>query len=191
MNENGIVVGLVTDLNDPQKLGRVRVKFPHLDDEQSFWARLAAPMAGKERGFFIRPEVDDEVLVAFVQGDIRFPYIIGALWNSKDKPPPDDGKAKENNWRFFRSRSGHLLKFNDTAGSESIELIDKDQKRKIIIDCAGAQIQIICDNGDVAIKAQGKVTIEANSEINLKAGGNMTLEATGKMTIKGSTVNIN
>src|SRR5690242_926559 len=103
---NGIVIGLVKDLEDPQNLGRVRVTFPYLDDQLSDWARLVTPMAGKDRGVFFRPEVGDEVLVAFELGDVRRPYVLGALWSTTDTPPPDDGKAKDNNWRFIKSRKG-------------------------------------------------------------------------------------
>jgi uncharacterized protein involved in type VI secretion and phage assembly len=85
--ENGIVIGIVADLDDPEKIGRVRVKFPHLANQMSQWARLASPMGGKQRGFFMRPEVDDEVLVVFEQGDPRRPNVIGGFWSTADPPP--------------------------------------------------------------------------------------------------------
>ena len=78
---NGIVIGLVTDLADPENLGRVRARYPYLGDEISDWARLVTPMAGKDRGVFFRPEVGDEVLVAFELGDVRRPYVLGSLWS--------------------------------------------------------------------------------------------------------------
>jgi len=189
--ENGILVGIVTDLKDPEGLGRVRVRFPYLGDQQSSWAKISTPMAGKNRGFFFRPEVDDELLVAFEMGDPRRPYVLGALWSKTDTPPSDDGKAEKNNWRFIRSRSGHILKFDDTKGSERIEIIEKDGKHTIVIDSSGDKIQILCDSGNVEIRASaGKVQIDAG-EAEIKASGNMTLQAGGQMTIKGSVVNIN
>ncbi len=189
--ENGILIGIVTDLEDPDGLGRVRVRFPYLGDQFSSWAKISSPMAGKNRGFFFRPEVDDELLVAFEMGDPRRPYVLGALWSKVDTPPPDDGKAKDNNWRFIRSRSGHILKFDDTKGAERIEVIDKDGRHKIVIDSSGDKIQILCDSGNVEIKASaGKLQIEA-AEAEIKTSGNMTLQAGGQMTIKGSVVNIN
>jgi phage baseplate assembly protein V len=190
--ENGIMIGLVTDLKDPENLGRVRVKFPQLGDQLSDWARLAAPMAGKDRGLFMRPEVDDEVLVAFEHGDPRRPYVIGALWSKADPPPADDGKPQENNWRFIKSRSGHIIKLNDTKGQETIEVIDKTGSRKVIIDSANKKIQVTADDGDIEVKAGGgNIKIEAASNVEIKASGNMNLEASGTMTIKGATVNIN
>ena len=189
--ENGILVGIVTDLDDPDQLGRVRVRFPYLGDQLSYWAKISSPMAGKNRGFFFRPEVEDEVLVAFEMGDPRRPYVLGGLWSKTDPPPADDGKTTENNWRFIRSRSGHILKFDDTQGSERIEIIDKDDRHKIIVDASGDKLQILCDTGNVEIKAPaGKLQIEA-MDIEVKATASMKLEATGQMTISGSVVNIN
>jgi uncharacterized protein involved in type VI secretion and phage assembly len=189
--ENGILIGIVIDLKDPDGLGRVRMRFPNLDDKASTWAKVVSPMAGKNRGLFFRPEVDDEVLVGFEMGDPRRPYVLGALWSKVDTPPPDDGNTEKNNWRFIQSRSGHILKFDDTDGAERIELIGKNGKHKVIIDSSGDKIQILCDTGNVEIKASaGKVVIDAG-EAEIKASGNMTIQAGGQMTIKGSVVNIN
>lgn len=188
---NGVVIGIVTDLQDDDGLGRVKVKYPTLDDQESEWARLVAPMAGKNRGTFFRPEVGDEVLVAHELNEPRRPYVLGSLWSSEDTPPPDDGNAKQNNWRFIQSRSGHRILLDDTSGGERIEILDKDGARKVLIDSSGQKIQIVCDTGDVEVKAPtGGVKVEAKT-VEIKATGSMTLEATGTMTIKGATVNIN
>ncbi len=189
--ENGILIGVVTDLQDPDGLGRVRVRFPYLGDQESYWAKVSSPMAGNNRGVFFRPEVDDELLIAFEMGDPRRAYVLGALWSKVDPPPPDDGKPTENNWRFIQSRSGHIFKFDDTRGSERIEIIDKDKRHKIIIDSSGDKIQIVCDSGNIEIKAPaGKLQIDA-VDVEVKASGSMKLEATGEVKISGSVVNIN
>jgi uncharacterized protein involved in type VI secretion and phage assembly len=189
--ENGILIGVVIDLKDPDGLGRVRVRYPHLNDQKSNWAKVCSPMAGKNRGFFFRPEVDDEVLIAHEQGDPRRPYVLGAHWSKEDTPPADDGKKEKNNWRFIRSRSGHLLKMDDTSGAERIEIVDKDTKLKLVIDTSGDKIQIVCNSGSVEITASaGKVQVQG-SEVEVKATGNMTLQAGGNMTISGKVVNIN
>lgn len=188
---NGIIIGLVKDLEDPQNLGRIRVTYPYLGDQLSDWARLVTPMAGKDRGIFFRPEVGDEVLVAFELGDVRRPYILGSLWSAEDTPPPDDGNAKKNNWRFIKSRNGHIVKLDDTEGSEKIEIIGSDGARKIVFDIAGKKIEVTCDSGNVEVSAPaGDVKVEAKT-VSIKASADMTLEATGTMTIKGSQVNIN
>src|SRR5204862_7721429 len=120
----------------PDKHGRVKVRFPWLsNDDESRWARVAATMAGNDRGVYLLPEVEDEVLVAFEHGDISFPYVVGSLWNGKDAPPAtnDDGK---NNIRVIKSRSGHVVRLNDEDGKETIEIIDKSEKNSIVIDTA-------------------------------------------------------
>lgn len=195
---SGVVIGVVTNNQDPDNLGRVKVKFPWLSaDDESFWARIAAPMAGKERGTYFLPEVDDEVLVAFEHGDIRFPYVLGALWNGKDAPPATNGDGK-NNVRMIKSRSGHVVKLNDEDGKETIEIIDKTEKNSIVIDTSKNTITITTDKditlsaskGTIKLDAQN-VEIKSSSATKITASGDMNVEATGTMTIKGQTVNIN
>jgi uncharacterized protein involved in type VI secretion and phage assembly len=195
---HGVVVGVVTNNQDPDKMGRVKVKFPWLSDvDESWWARIAAPMAGKQRGAFFLPEVSDEVLVAFEHGDVRFPYVLGALWNGEDAPPltNDDGK---NNVRMIKSRSGHVVKLNDEDGKETIEIIDKSQKNSIVIDTSKNTITVTTDKDITLSASQGKITLNAkqveissSDSTKLKSGSTMNVEASGTMTIKGSTVNIN
>jgi len=104
----GVVMGIVTNNQDPSNMARVRVKFPWLsDDNESWWARLATPMAGAGRGSYFLPEVNDEVLIAFEHGDVRFPYVLGGLWNGQDAPPANNSDG-QNNIRVIHSRSGIL-----------------------------------------------------------------------------------
>ena len=85
---NGVVIGLVTNVNDPEKNGRIKVRFPWLDDQhETDWIQIATMVAGNFRGSSFMPEVNDEVLLAFDHGDVRFPYVIGFLWNGQDQPP--------------------------------------------------------------------------------------------------------
>lgn len=189
--ENGIVIGVVADLDDPERLGRVRVKLPYLNDELTDWSRQATPMGGRDRGLFFRPEVGDEVLVACEQGDPRRTVVVGALWSKVDPPPPDDGNTTENNWRFFRSRSGHLLKFDDTDSAERIEIVGTGGAHKLVIDVSGKQIAITCSSGDVAISAPtGSVSIDAKT-VKITATASMTIDGGGSLTVKGTTVAIN
>ncbi|HKQ74178.1 MAG TPA: phage baseplate assembly protein V [Blastocatellia bacterium] len=195
---NGVVVGIVTNNKDPEKLGRVKLKFPWLSDaDESDWARIAAPMAGKDRGAYFLPEVDDEVLVAFEHGDARFPYVVGALWNGKDAPPAknDDGK---NNLRVIKSRSGHTIKLNDEDGKETIEIIGKGEKDSIVIDAAKNTITVKTDKDITlsapkgAIKLDAKqIEIKSSGEMKIESGAGMDVKASGTMNIKGAKVNIN
>lgn len=193
-----VVVGVVTNNQDPDGLGRVKVKFPWLSDaDESSWARIAAPMAGKERGLYFLPEVDDEVLIVFEHGDLRFPFVLGALWNGKDKPPADNTDGK-NSVRLIRSRSGHVVRLNDEDGKEKIEIIDKSEKNSIVFDTANNTITITSDKditlaapqGTITLDAQ-KVEIKSSADAKIEAGAGMDVKASGTLNVKGATVNIN
>ena len=194
----GVVIGIVTNNEDPDGMGRVKVKFPWLSDaDESNWARIATPMAGAERGIYFLPEVDDEVLVAFEHGDVRLPYVIGALWNGQDAPPEDNADGS-NNIRVIKSRSGHVIRLNDEDGREKIEIIDKSEKNSIVIDTAENTIAITTDKDITFSATQGTIKLEAqNIEITssaktkIEAGSEMGVEAAATMNIKGATVNIN
>jgi len=215
----GFVVGVVASLDDPEALGRVQVRLPHLGDEMTLgWAKLASPMAGAERGVVFRPEPEDEVLVGFEYDDPRRPYVLGGLWSSVDLPPEDDGNTAENNWRFIRSRSGHLFKFDDTDGAERIELVDKDGNIRVVLDTAGGKLELAQEktgkstitidaaSGDISVAApQHAVKVEARdveatasgsvslkgTQVTVEATGSLTLKAGGEVVIKGALVRIN
>lgn len=195
---NGVVIGIVTNNNDPEDLGRIRVKFPWLSNEdESNWARVASLMAGKERGIYFLPEIDDEVLVVFEHGDINMPYVIGSLWNGKDVPPETNSDGK-NNIRMIKSRSGHVIRIDDTNGKEKIEIVDKTEKNMISIDAKDNKISIISDK-DIEISApHGKITIDAqdieirsSAATKIESVADMDVKASGNMNIKGATINLN
>jgi uncharacterized protein involved in type VI secretion and phage assembly len=193
----GVAVGLVTNNQDPEGLGRVKVKYPWLgDDDESYWARLVVPMAGNDRGTWFLPEVDDEVLIAFDQGSLDYPYVLGALWNGKDKPPESNSDGK-NNHRTIKSRSGHIIRMDDTDGSEKLEIIDKSGNNKIVVDSSQNSITIE-SGGDIKLTAKGKVTLSGNgveiqsqADGSFKASGTLDVNANGQLNLKGSMVNIN
>ena len=194
----GVVPAVVTNNKDPEGAGRVKVNYPWLSaEDEGYWARVAAPMAGAGRGVYFLPEVNDEVLVAFEQGDLRFPYVVGALWNGKDTPPVknDDGK---NDVRVIRSRSGHVLRLTDTDGKETIEIVDKSEKNKLVFDTAKNTITIVADkditlsapSGTIRIEAR-KLEIKSTADTAIEADGGLDLKTIGTMNIKGAVVNIN
>src|SRR5262245_7183042 len=143
----GVVCAIVTNNQDDQGLYRVKVRFPWLPNggqeggEESDWCRIATIGAGKDRGMFTLPEVDDEVLVCFEHGDIARPYIIGSLWNSQSTTHRDNKKGNanqgKNDVRSFKSRSGHKLEFDDKSGEEKVNIEAK----------SGAKVQIDDKNG--------------------------------------------
>ncbi len=122
----GVVVGVVSSIDDPDAHGRVKVKYPWLEDQsESPWARVATFMAGPSRGAVFRPEVGDEVLVLFDHGDVRFPFVIGGVWNGPDAAPTERGSDSDNHVRLIKSRSGHLVALDDTPGKENVTVTDK------------------------------------------------------------------
>jgi uncharacterized protein involved in type VI secretion and phage assembly len=180
---SGVVEGLVVDNVDPEQLGRVKVKFPLLPDApESYWARLSMPMAGQERGWMTIPEIGDEVLVSFVRGDINDAIVVGSLYNGVDTPPYAN-EDEENNLRVFQSRSGHRLTFDDTEGSERIELILHNEEIQVIWDSANKVLSVYSGK-DIIIEAKEKISmkctdfmLEASNSISVKAGADMTVEA--------------
>jgi uncharacterized protein involved in type VI secretion and phage assembly len=186
----GVVVGIVTNNQDSGSMARVRVKFPWLsDDNESWWARIAVPMAGSGRGTYFLPEVDDEVLVAFEHGDVRSPYVIGALWNGKDAPPTTNSDG-QNNIRVIHSRSGHLIRLDDTDGNEKIEVIDKTGGNKITIQSSDNSMDLEC-TGKMTLHASAGIEITSDADIKIQANATIDIESTAPMTIKGAMVNIN
>lgn len=192
----GLAVGLVTQNNDPDGLCRVRVSYPWNDQpRESYWARLVAPMAGKNRGLVLIPEVGDEVLLGFERGDLRFPYVIGALWNGVDKPPLSNSDGN-NDKRGFTSRKGHKLLFDDGArGVVELALADGrklrlDDDSMQLDDGKGNRIKIDSNSGGLTIEAAGKLTIKAAS-VSIEASAAMELKSSAVMTVTGSLIKLN
>ncbi len=213
----GVVVGLVTNNNDPDGMARVKVKFPWLDASlESNWARVGSVGAGNSRGLFWLPEVNDEVLVAFEHGDFDYPYIVGALWNGTDKPPEAIGSAVANGkvvMRTLKTTAGHIIRLTETSSAKKIEIIDSTAQTSVTLDETNKKI-IIDSKGDVNITSTGNMTLKATGNLNLEATGDVTmkgmnvnvaananleakanatgkLESTGPLTVKGAVVNIN
>jgi len=204
---NGVVTGIVADIKDPENLGRVKLLFPwlaeekeetvHIEDDEdrahSYWARMATLMAGKDRGTFFIPQVDDEVLVAFEHGQIDRPVVIGMLWNSEDRPPEKMDEKGKNDIRSIHTRSGHKVVFNDSEDKPSIEIVDKTGKNRIFMDSKNKKMEIEAEDdltitvgGKLTIKAKG-ITIESSADVSMKAQSNMNLEATSAFSAKGTS----
>jgi phage baseplate assembly protein V len=194
----GVAMAIVTNNKDPDGLGRVKVKLPWLDDRvESDWTRVVTAMAGAGRGLYWLPEVDDEVLVAFEHGRPDSLYVLGGLWNGKDKPP-EDNKDGKNNVRALKTRSGHVIRLTDTDGDEKIEIIDKTGKNSIIISAkdktvtitADADITVTSTNGKLKLSGNG-VEITSQAAVKIQASQNMDLKAGAQLNVKGQIVNIN
>jgi phage baseplate assembly protein gpV len=199
----GCCVALVTNNKDPEGMGRVRVRFPWLDQAtESHWARVMQIMTGDGRGWWNLPEVEDEVIVAFEHGDVHFPYVIGHVWNGKDRPPGEslsnvDGK---NDIRMYESRSGHRLVFDDAADAAHVRLVDRTGKNYIRLWNPQNKVEIVATDGDQYFKApNGKIQIiaknlvvnvkanatkTAGTEYSIQTGENLAMESKGAVTMK-------
>jgi uncharacterized protein involved in type VI secretion and phage assembly len=185
----GVMPAIVTNLDDPEDRGRVKVKFPWMGDAvESFWARAATPMSGGSRGFMFLPEVNDEVLVAFENGDSDRPYVLGGLWHGTEKPPIGKAVAVKNGkvvQRMIKSRLGHVILLDDSDDKTSIQFIDKTTKNSIVIDSVANKI-IITAEADIEATAKGNIKATATGNIEAKATGNVKVEATGTLTAKST-----
>jgi phage protein D len=174
----GVVVGLVTDNADPQSQGRVKLQFPALDASYvSHWARVAAPGNGKDRGTVWTPEVNDEVLVAFENGDRERPYVLGGLWNGQDVPPAielDNGKL---NGRKFVSRDGNEVYLWDKSGDSSLGM--KTKGDEVVFHLSRTDKEL---NGT----SQGKIILTATSDIEISATGKVLISGDGGVEISSS-----
>ena len=177
---SGVAIGIVTNNKDEEgKLGRVKVKFPWLsDDNETDWVRVSTLMAGPGIGSFFLPNLGDEVLVAFEQGNLDSPYVIGALWNGKAKPPETNSDGK-NNIRKIKSRSGHELIFNDEEKKEKIEIHTKAGHKIILDDANGKEKVEINDksgkNSIIIDSAENSLDISSQKKLNIKSGDNSIL----------------
>jgi uncharacterized protein involved in type VI secretion and phage assembly len=171
----GVYPAQVTDIQDPDQQGRIKVRLPWAPDPDGFeaWARLAVPMAGNNRGLWLIPDVADEVLVAFQGGDPRQPYVLGALWNGQDAPPETMDGAGDNFKKTLRSRNGVKITLDDSDGQEKLTLETPAGQTLILQDGPGS-VEIRDSNGN---------------SIKLESAG-VTVTAAAKVTVNGATVEV-
>jgi phage protein D len=181
-----LVVGVVTNNNDPEQMGRVRVKYPSLSDsEESAWARVASVSAGNARGVMMLPQPDEEVIVGFEQGDARRPIVIGSLFNGKDKPGTELLQNRDGSFAVVSNEKGFIHTKKDLE-------IKSDQK--MVVEIESDQTSKVQGNmshettGNSKLKAQ-QYTLEAGSTLSVK-GVSVTVEASASLTLKGATVDV-
>ena len=195
MNKQMLMTAIVVDNNDPEKLGRILITLPALPEGPQLWARVLTPYAGEKRGCGMIPEIDDEVLVAFTQGELSSAYVLGSLWG-KQSPPPEELGGDTNNIKMIRTARGNTLILDDTEGGEKITLIDKEEnsilistEEKLIKIQSKGNVEIYADS-NITIKAGRKFSLKADT-IEIKADSSLSLEGGSSADLKGGTVNIN
>jgi uncharacterized protein involved in type VI secretion and phage assembly len=181
----GVVSGIVSSVDDPANLGRIQVQFDWMDGApQSYWARVAAPMAGGKRGAFFMPELSDEVLVSFDQGEVSSAYVVGYCWSNADQPPTTDLKQ-----RGITTVLGHKLIFDDNPTTNKITLSTP----------SGYALTLDELNGKITVATQSNVTVELDDpksgqpqiQLTLPTGNSLVLNATGlTVTVATGAVNV-
>lgn len=173
----GVYTAVVSDIRDPSNQGRVKIRLPWSPDNDQkvyeVWARLATMMAGGNRGSWLIPDKDDEVLVSFEAGDTRRPYVIGALWNGKDSPPENMDGAGKNHKKTLRSRNGVVITLDDSDGQEKL-ILKTPGNQHVIIDDGSRSVEIKDGTGD---------------SVKLEPSG-ITINTSANVTVNGTLVNI-
>ncbi|MFI5470284.1 VgrG-related protein [Streptomyces cacaoi] len=194
----GTTNALVTDVQDPLKQGRVKLQFPWLDDTYiSDWTRVVQ-WGGKAGGSIFPLDVGDEVLVAFDRGALDHPYVIGGLYNGKDKPTPvkdvplHDGARRRATRHTLSDRDGNrvdLLSQTTGGRKQGVRVTSGDDKLVINLDRTKTEITVD-SKGTVSIKGSRAVTVEAGTDLSLNARRNLSIRSGGSLTLRGGLVNI-
>ena len=194
-----LMIGIVSNNQDSKNMGRVKVKLPTLsEDHESNWARVVHLGAGAERGYFCLPEVNDEVLVGFEHGDIHRPFIIGGVWNGKDKPPESVGDTVQGGkvrLRSIQTRTGHKIQFveEDKGGSKKGVSIQTAGGHKIKVNDSDRHIEIETNGGHkMKLDDLGRsITIKSTLNLSIEAQGNIDIKANGIISVQGSLIRLN
>ncbi len=163
---NGVVQARVVDNVDPQGFGRVKVQF-YWEGDTPFWVRMMTPHAGSDRGFYFIPEIGDEVVVAFQDGDPERPIVLGSIWNAVDKPPTEDfwgGEYGNNDCKRIVTKSGHRIQLVDKKGKEAIAIATPQHIKIAMLENTNENgrptMMLHCD-GDIFINAGGRIHLKS------------------------------
>jgi uncharacterized protein involved in type VI secretion and phage assembly len=199
----GVYVGIVTDNKDPDGNYRVRVRIPSQENgdssgtssESTFWYRICTFGAGADRGMYNMPEINDEVLIAFENGEISHGYVVGSLWNKTSKTT-DKNSTGKNDDRWYKSRSGSMLKFGDgdttsvLAQSSGGHKVFLDDGGKILIQHSSGNTKVTLLASDIKIESSGDTIVDcdnfkvtAKTNIEMKSGADTKITASAN--IKG------
>lgn len=166
----GVYPAIVTALVDPDSLGRVQVRFPWLgttgDQDVRAWATLCTPYADDGQGFLVLPEVESQVVVAFEAGNLRRPYVVGAVWNGRESLPHPPEEA--NNIRLLRTRGDSRLEFDDTGGAEKVTISTRTG-HEVVLDNSTSEVTVRHSGGCSVKLTMTSVEIQANVSVDVTA----------------------
>lgn len=199
----GIALATVTNITDPQKLGRVRCELVTSNEEgkELDWAYVMTPFGGKSYGFYFMPNVGDTVLIAFDDGNIHRPYIIGSLWGSRADPPLKIQEGKNETYQISTPNK-NMITLLDKKGEEGITLKTpkgrqvamNDKDEKIVLTDGDNSITLDGKGGEVLIKCKSKLTITVGSNATISIDGNagsIKMEGKQSVNIESAQVNVN
>jgi uncharacterized protein involved in type VI secretion and phage assembly len=185
---SGVYVAVVSDVKDPDGLGRVRVMLPWAPDSSGgdgfeAWARLATLMGGSNRGSWFVPDVGDEVLVAAEACDPNRLYVLGGLWNGQATPPEAMDAGGANNKKVLRSRNGVKVTLDDTDGQETLVLETPGGQQLTLKDGPGS-VELVDSNGNSLKMEPGGITVTTSAKLTVQAS---TVEVTaGQVTVNAA-----
>lgn len=170
----------VVSVEDPDRLTRVQIRVLNcdgLDDQDgAVWARVAVPFAGHNRGAFLLPDVGDEVLVVFLNGDPRFPMVVGGLWNGHDQAPDSLPGDRVDRWTVTGKAGTKFSIVEEQNGQEKIVFQTPAGVTGTLTDEAGGKIKleaagntVTMDTSGVSIQAAATVKVQA-SQVEVSAG---------------------
>ncbi|UZK70311.1 phage baseplate assembly protein V [Sphingomonas sp. S1-29] len=183
----GLYTAIVDNDQDPEGRGRVTLRLPWIGKTfTTQWVKVAQIYAGNGYGAYWIPEPKDQVIVAFLRGQLRHPIVIGSLYSSNVIPHAARKSGKDP--KYFRTKGGHMLLMEDGTGKK-IELIDSTGKNSVLIDSTANTITVKAQ-ADVKVSGGANVSVEATGNLTLK-GAAIKIEATGAVTVSGATINLN
>jgi len=163
----GVVLGRVVNNNDPEQLARIQLQYYWQEQGQTFWARMMMPHTGSQRGIYFMPEIGDEVVVAFEDGDPERPIVLGCLWNAGDKPPTEDywgGEYASNDVKRIVTKSGHRIQLVDKQGKEAISIATPTHLKISMVESSdenGRSTMTLHSDGDIVINAGGRIHLKS------------------------------
>ena len=180
VNKAQAQIAKVIDTADPEGMSRVQVQFPWqlATGVTTPWIRVATPYAGGDRGFHFLPEIGDEVLIGFENGEVERPFMQAALYTGQNKH--GGWQSNNNNFKGITTKGGHIIELNDTEGEETITITDKNSNT-IRIDTINNNIEISAIE-NLTLNAKN-IELNANEEINLNAGTNMNTRVTDDLSV--------
>lgn len=170
---------IVKDNKDPEALGRIRVQFSwqELQDENMWtpWLRITQVHGGNNKGSYIIPEIDEEVMVGFENGNAEKPYVIGTLYHGKQHPG-DGWYSNSNDIKAFRTRNGHTVEVHDVADGGYIRIYDNGKENYILTYSTDEKLIKLESKGNIELYADNDIIMEAGNDMKIKVGNNRTLD---------------